>query len=301
MQSLNYKRRYLILNNNKIVLKNVSKRFGKHTALKNVSLEINNGMFGLIGPNGAGKTTMMRLMTTLEEQSKGSISVNGFDTIKDKLEIRKIIGFLPQDFEVYPELKAIEFLNYIANLNKINNKDTIVNSLLKKVNLYNDKDRKIGGFSGGMRRRLGIAAALINNPKILIVDEPTAGLDPEERIRFRSMIVELSQDRIVILSTHIVEDISASCEQIGLLVRGELGYVGRPYDFIDTVANKSWEIMIKDKSELVDIKEKYQIIAITQMKKETSIRVISESKPSINSVLVNPNLEDAYLYYMKDQ
>lgn len=301
MQSLNYKRRYLILNNNKIVLKNVSKKFGKHTALKNVSLEINNGMFGLIGPNGAGKTTMMRLMTTLEEQSKGSISVNGFDTIKDKLEIRKIIGFLPQDFEVYPELKAIEFLNYIGNLNKINNKDTVVNSLLKKVNLYSDKDRKIGGFSGGMRRRLGIAASLIKNPKILIVDEPTAGLDPEERIRFRSMIVELSQDRIVILSTHIVEDISASCEQIGLLVRGELGYVGRPYDFIDTVANKSWEIMIKDKSELVDIKEKYQIIAITQMKKETSIRVISESKPSINSVLVNPNLEDAYLYYMKDQ
>ncbi|WMM26424.1 ABC transporter ATP-binding protein [Tissierella sp. MB52-C2] len=289
------------MNNNKIVLKNVSKKFGKHTALKNVSLEINNGMFGLIGPNGAGKTTMMRLMTTLEEQSKGSISVNGFDTIKDKLEIRKIIGFLPQDFEVYPELKAIEFLNYIGNLNKINNKDTVVNSLLKKVNLYSDKDRKIGGFSGGMRRRLGIAASLIKNPKILIVDEPTAGLDPEERIRFRSMIVELSQDRIVILSTHIVEDISASCEQIGLLVRGELGYVGRPYDFIDTVANKSWEIMIKDKSELVDIKEKYQIIAITQMKKETSIRVISESKPSINSVLVNPNLEDAYLYYMKDQ
>lgn len=301
MQSLNYKRRYLILSNNKIVLKNVSKKFGKHTALKNISLEINNGMFGLIGPNGAGKTTMMRLMTILEEQSKGSISVNGFDTIKDKLEIRKIIGFLPQDFEVYPELKAIEFLNYIANLNKINNKDTIVNSLLKKVNLYNDKDRKIGGFSGGMRRRLGIAAALIKNPKILIVDEPTAGLDLEERIRFRSMIVELSQDRIVILSTHIVEDISASCEQIGLLVKGELGYVGRPCDFIDTVANKSWEIMIKDKSELVDIKKKYQIIAITQMKEKTSIRVISESKPSINSVLVNPNLEDAYLYYMKEQ
>ncbi|MCH5139022.1 ABC transporter ATP-binding protein, partial [Clostridiaceae bacterium UIB06] len=212
---------------NKVIIKNVTKKYGKFKAISNLNLEIKEGMFGLLGHNGAGKTTLMKLITTLSEPSSGKVIVNGLDTIKNKMEIKNIIGFLPQEFSVYPDLTAYEFLDYIAKLNYIKDnkkRKKLIERILEKVNLSEAKDKKIGGFSGGMKRRIGIAQAIIKDPKVLIVDEPTAGLDPEERIRFRTMLVELSESKIVILSTHIVEDIAASCEQMAFLQNGRLRY-----------------------------------------------------------------------------
>lgn len=289
------------ISENKIIIKNLTKKYGKFRALNNLNLEIKEGMFGLLGHNGAGKTTLMKLITTLTEPTKGQIIINGLDTVKDKMEIKNIIGFLPQEFSVYPDLTAYEFLDYIAKLNYVKNKKmrrNLIESVLEKVNLFDVKDKKVGGFSGGMKRRIGIAQAIIKDPKVLIVDEPTAGLDPEERIRFRTMLVELSQNKIVILSTHIVEDISASCEQMALLDGGSLRYAGSPVDFVNEVEGKVWEIQVNNKRELLEIKNKYLIISMKQTKEGTYIRVLSENlREGLNIKKEVPNLEDAYIYF----
>lgn len=289
------------ISENKIIIKNLTKKYGKFRALNNLNLEIKEGMFGLLGHNGAGKTTLMKLITTLTEPTKGQIIINGLDTVKDKMEIKNIIGFLPQEFSVYLDLTAYEFLDYIAKLNYVKNKKmrrNLIESVLEKVNLFDVKDKKVGGFSGGMKRRIGIAQAIIKDPKVLIVDEPTAGLDPEERIRFRTMLVELSQNKIVILSTHIVEDISASCEQMALLDGGSLRYAGSPVDFVNEVEGKVWEIQVNNKRELLEIKNKYLIISMKQTKEGTYIRVLSENlREGLNIKKEVPNLEDAYIYF----
>lgn len=290
----------------KIVLKNVSKTYGKHKSLNNINLEIEKGMFGLLGHNGAGKSTLMKILTTLTEPDRGSsVDVCGYDVFKHKLDIRKIVGFLPQEFSIYPQLTAREFLDYIAQLNCIKNstdRNKVIDNVIEKVNLQECIDRKIGGFSGGMKRRLGIAQALIKNPYVLIVDEPTAGLDPEERIRFRTMLVELSQDKIVILSTHIVEDVSASCEKIGLLVSGELKYVGAPTAFIKNVDNMVWEKTIHNNSELVQMKDLYTIVSIRQSSNGVIVRFIADNyevSEDTGLSAVSPSLEDAYLNFME--
>ncbi|WP_317724186.1 ATP-binding cassette domain-containing protein [Clostridium tetani] len=234
------------------------------------------------------------------------MNICGYDIYKDKLNVRKIVGFLPQEFNIYPQLSPREFLDYIAQLNYIKNsfeRKKVINTVMEKVNLVDCMDEKIGSFSGGMKRRLGIAQALIKNPEVLIVDEPTAGLDPEERIRFRTMLVELSQNKIVILSTHIVEDVSASCEKIALLASGEIKYVGSPSSFIKNVDNMVWEKTIYNTRELIKIKNLYNIVSIRQSSNGIIIRFIANVNnisEKQNLISVNPSLEDAYLHYMEN-
>ncbi|RXM73449.1 ABC transporter ATP-binding protein [Clostridium tetani] len=292
---------------NFISIKNVNKTYNKKKVLNNINLEIGNGMFGLLGHNGAGKTTLMKIITTLITPDKGGkIEICGQDIKENKMNIRKIIGFLPQEFNIYPQMSAYEFLDYIALLNNIHNKnvrDELICNTLSKVNLLDHKNGEVGQFSGGMKRRLGIAQAIIKNPSILVVDEPTAGLDPEERIKFRTMLVELSEDRIVILSTHIVEDISASCEKLALLLSGELKFVGTPDEFIKNTEGYVWEKIITDNKDLIGLKNKYSIISIKRTCGTSTVRFLGNSKDvsslsNVNSVY--PNLEDAYLYFMQN-
>lgn len=292
---------------NLISIKNVNKTYNKKKVLNNINLEIGNGMFGLLGHNGAGKTTLMKIITTLITPDKGGkIEICGQDIKENKMNIRKIIGFLPQEFNIYPQMSAYEFLDYIALLNNIYNKNVryeLIYNTLSKVNLLEYKNGKVGQFSGGMKRRLGIAQAIIKNPSILVVDEPTAGLDPEERIKFRTMLVELSEDRIVILSTHIVEDISASCEKLALLLSGELKFVGTPDEFIKNTEGYVWEKIITDNKDLIGLKNKYSIISIKRTCGTSTVRFLGNSKDvsslsNVNSVY--PNLEDAYLYFMQN-
>jgi ABC-2 type transport system ATP-binding protein len=216
-----------------IIIENLSKNFNEVRALKNVSLHIEKGMFGLIGRNGAGKTTLMRILATLLNKSGGNVSVCGVPAENPK-EIRKLIGYLPQDFSVYPNMRvyeAMDYLGVLSGLSKPVRKERIT-ELLGKVNLSSSRRLKVKALSGGMKRRLGIAQALLHDPQVLIVDEPTAGLDPEERVRFRNLLCEIAGERIVLLSTHIVEDIEKTCEKIAILNRGELIYNGTLHDFI---------------------------------------------------------------------
>lgn len=216
-----------------IIIENLSKNFNKVRALKNVSLHIEKGMFGLIGRNGAGKTTLMRILATLLNKSSGAVTVCGVPAENAK-EIRKLIGYLPQDFSVYPNMRvyeAMDYLGVLSGLSKSVRKERI-NELLNKVNLTSSRRLKVKALSGGMKRRLGIAQALLHDPQVLIVDEPTVGLDPEERVRFRNLLCEIAGDRIVLLSTHIVEDIEKTCEKIAVLNSGELIYNGTLKDFI---------------------------------------------------------------------
>ncbi|GAA0740712.1 ABC transporter ATP-binding protein [Clostridium oceanicum] len=287
-----------------ISFENVSKVFNKDFyALKNVTFEIGEGMFGLIGPNGAGKSTLMKSLVTLINPDKGKIIVDGYDIKKDSLKVRNVVGYLPQEFSIYPNLTSKEFLNYIGQINKIGNRQNRKNKIekvLKQVNLWEMRNKKVGGFSGGMKRRLGIAAAILKNPKILIVDEPTAGLDPEERIRFRMLLVELSKEKCVILSTHIVEDISSSCEKIGFLNKGEIQYIGSPMEFILKAEGKVREFNVENEDEMLDLKQKYQLIGIRRTQAGTIVRVVANNFLKFDKgVDVEPNLEDAYMYFMK--
>lgn len=275
----------------------------KFKALNDVSFKIGEGMFGLLGANGAGKTTLMKSLVTLNNPEKGRIIVDRYDTQKQGLEVRNIVGYLPQDFSIYPNLTAYEFLDYIAQINKINNskvRKSKIQEVLEGVNLWQVKDKKVGGFSGGMKRRLGIAQAILKDPKILIVDEPTAGLDPEERIRFRMLLTEFSQNKCVILSTHIVEDIASSCETIGFLNKGTLMYFGSPVDFIEKVRGKVKEFCISDRKEMLYLKNTYEIISERRTSNGTFIRAIGDNLLNEEKgTLVEPNLEDAYMYYVK--
>ena len=270
-------------------------------ALKGVSFDIHTGMFGLLGPNGAGKSTLMRIICGIFEQSYGTIWVNGMDTRIYREELQSLIGFLPQEFGTYENMTAWEFLDYQAILKGIIDDDTRNERLeyvLKSVHMYERKDAKIGSFSGGMKQRIGIALILLHLPRILVVDEPTAGLDPRERIRFRNLLVELSQERIVIFSTHIIEDISSSCNQVAVINKGELKYYGNPNDMINLELGKVWQFNISEK----EFEELDKKLVIIHMQDENMIRVryLSEEKPRENAVLVEANLEDAYLCLLKN-
>ncbi len=225
--------------NNSIEIKNLNKFYGKKHALKNINLSINQGMFGLLGRNGAGKTTLMKTLATLHQKKNGEITICDIP-IENAKEIRKIVGYLPQDFSMYPSMNVACVMNYLGILSGLNTAQRTqrIESLLKKVNLSQHKHKKIKELSGGMKRRLGIAQALLNNPKVLIVDEPTAGLDPEERIRFRNLLSEIAEDRIVILSTHIVGDIEATCEDIAILNDGKVLYNGTVDNLLNTAQGK---------------------------------------------------------------
>jgi ABC-2 type transport system ATP-binding protein len=229
-----------------IIIENLSKNFGNIQELKNISLNIEKGMFGLIGRNGAGKTTLMRIIATLLNKSGGNVTVCGISTENPK-EIRKLIGYLPQEFSIYPNMRVYEAMDYLGVLSGLDKsvRTERTNELLNKVNLNGSRKLKVKALSGGMKRRLGIAQALLHDPQVLIVDEPTAGLDPEERIRFRNLLCEIAGDRIVLLSTHIVEDIEKTCEKIAVLNKGELFYNGTLKGFIGAEANLEAAFMSK--------------------------------------------------------
>lgn len=280
----------------------IGKRNIPFRALNGVSLEIKTGMFGLLGPNGAGKSTMMRIICGILEQSYGKIWINGLDTKTHREELQGLIGYLPQAFGTYENMSAWEFLDYQAILKGISDtvtRDERLEYVLKSVHLYDRKDDKIGSFSGGMKQRIGIAQILLNLPRILIVDEPTAGLDPRERIRFRNLLVELSRERIVIFSTHIIEDISSSCNQVAVVNKGNLKYFGNPQDMVNIGTGFVWQFTIPA-NEFDDFANKQLIIHHMRDGLNIKVRCLAKEKPAENAVNVSPHLEDAYLCLLKD-
>ena len=280
----------------------IGKRKKPFRALNGVSLEIKTGMFGLLGPNGAGKSTMMRIITGILEQSYGKIWINGMDTQKYREELQGLIGYLPQAFGTYENMSAWEFLDYQAILKGI--KDTTIRNerleyVLKNVHMWERRNDKIGSFSGGMKQRIGIAQILLNLPRILVVDEPTAGLDPRERIRFRNLLVELSRERIVIFSTHIIEDISSSCNQVAVINRGNLKYFGTPSDMVNMGNKFVWQFSLPAK-EFDNFANKQMIVHHMRDGENIKVRCLAKEQPTPDAVNVSPHLEDAYLCLLKD-
>ncbi|WP_078577846.1 ABC transporter ATP-binding protein [Salipaludibacillus agaradhaerens] len=279
-----------------ITIENLTKRYRKATVLNDLSLTIEKGLFGLLGPNGAGKTTLMRMIATLLPLTSGNVVIDGVSLKENPHAIRGKIGYLPQYFNIYPQLKGREFLNYVAVMKGINDKQermTEVSSLLKAVNLENVADRKLKTYSGGMKQRIGIAQALIGNPEVLIVDEPTAGLDPEERVRFRNLLSDISTERAVILSTHIVADIESSCDQLAVLNKGQLMMTGNVTDLIDFAEGKMWEVTVHEREKHLFKEE--QIVATRRAGSDLFFKILSEEKPSEYATPTNPTLEDGYM------
>jgi ABC-2 type transport system ATP-binding protein len=280
-----------------LTIESLSKTYANGVqAVKNVSLTLQQGMFGLLGPNGAGKSSLMRTIATLQEADEGSIFLDGLDVLNQKTELRQLLGYLPQEFGVYPKISAEQMLDHIAQLKGVMHKGErkeLINYLLEKVNLSNDKKKNLGTYSGGMKQRFGIAQALMGNPKLIIVDEPTAGLDPAERNRFYNLLSELGENTIVILSTHIVEDVSTLCSNFAIIYEGEVLYTGTPDTAVNELKGKIFSKAIK-KSEVEQYKTNYKVIS-TQLKAgELFIRIYAETG-SVNSfVPALPDLEDVY-------
>ena len=281
-----------------IVINNLSKNYGKKSALKNVSVTIHSGMYGLLGRNGAGKTSLMRILATLSVPSSGEISMNGIP-IKETTKIREIVGYLPQDFSFYRNMSVYGAMDYLGLLSNIPDKvrKERISALLEQVNLKENVRTKVKALSGGMKRRLGIAQALLHNPQILIVDEPTAGLDPEERIRFRNLLSEFAEDRIVILSTHISSDVESSCENIGVLDNGRMIWSGGTEGLGKQAEGKVYLISAAKKKDKL-IKEKYTVLNIIASGSGTQYRVLSDTPPEEKHILQDPTLEDGYMYLL---
>jgi ABC-type multidrug transport system ATPase subunit len=265
-------------------------------ALDNVSLTISHGMFGLLGPNGAGKSTLMRTIATLQEPDAGSIHLDKLDVLRQKEEVRKILGYLPQDFGVYPRVNAEEMLNHIALLKGMverKQRKEIVQALLHRVNLWDYRRKNLTGFSGGMRQRFGIAQALIGNPELLIVDEPTAGLDPGERNRFYNLLAEIGQNVIVILSTHIVQDVMELCANMAIIHQGKVLFTGAPDQAVSHLEAKIWRKTI-DRDEVKDYSLRMHVISNKLSAGRPQIRVYADSQPEEGFVPVTPDLEDVF-------
>ena len=287
---------------NKIVIKGLSKSYdGKKDALNSLDLVIPNGMFGILGRNGSGKSTLMNIIATILQPSKGTVTINGIE-IKNSQKIRQMIGYLPQDFDFYPNMKVSEVLYYLGFLSKINQKDfdKYVDLILRKVNLIDYKNKKVKSLSGGMKKRLGIAQAILHDPKVIIVDEPTAGLDPEERVRLRNLLSDLAENKIVIRSTHIVSDIESTCNRIAILDKGSLVYKGDIPSLIQQSDDHIYEINLSP-SELESFRENDLFITKTQeIENKLKVRFISETKVA-NAKKVKADFEDAYMYFLKKQ
>ena len=288
----------------KLTVERVSKRYGNGVqALRDFSLELGPGVLGLLGPNGAGKSTLMSILATITLPSSGRVLWDGgsgaLDVATHPNALRNVLGFLPQDFGVYPNLSALEFLEYIAAIKGIDSYTARrrIEELLTLVNLQAAKHRKLGGFSGGMRQRVGIAQALLNDPKLLIVDEPTAGLDPEERVRFRNLISELSHDRIVILSTHIVSDVELTADRIALVGAGQLITCQTPDELLRSLEGRVWECVVPPEM-LAQFKSHHACSGMVRRQDGVHVRVVHERSPWHNAVLQDAVLEDAYLYWV---
>jgi len=280
-------------------IKNLTKQYNKHkTGLEDYSLTIEKGILGLLGPNGAGKSTLMKIIATISKPTSGTVFLDGEDIVKNPDHIRKVLGYLPQDFGVYPNLNAYEFLEYIAAMKGVGGKGLKqrIEMLLEGVNLIRDAKKNIGTYSGGMKQRIGIAQALINDPKVLIFDEPTVGLDPEERVRFRQLISDLSGECIIILSSHIVSDIDTIADKVAIMRQGKLITVGEPKDIIEQASGKVFEILI-DSSELIEFKSRYKVIDSGRQNDKIRVRYISDqASVHAGSILLKANLEDSYLF-----
>lgn len=271
-------------------------------ALTDVHLDIHEGMFGLLGPNGAGKSSLMRIMVTLMKPSSGQIFINGKEISKNRSYVRKMLGYLPQDFSFFSNLKTFEFLDYAARLSGMTSKrkrKQAVDQMLEDVGLFDVRSRKASKLSGGMKRRLGIAQALINEPQIIIVDEPTTGLDPEERIRFRNLLARLSsKDVIIILSTHIVADISSTCEQMALLNQGQVAFTGAPEELVQQAKGHVWSINASEK-EYMEVNQKYEVVSTVMTEEGWKITIVGDGVEGYDAAPVTPNLEHAYVYFVE--
>ena len=286
-----------------IKIRQLSKRYrGGKYALKDVDLQIGNGMFGLLGPNGAGKTTLMRILVTLLKPTSGEVSIDGLDLQRHRAQIRRMIGYLPQDFSNFPKLAAWEFLDYVGALGGLRRKKERldrVDRLLEEVGLFDVRDRLASKLSGGMKRRLGIAQTLIGDPAIMVVDEPTVGLDPQERLRFRNLLADLARGEIIIiLSTHIVGDISSTCTDVALLNGGEIVFKGAPDELVDTARGKVWKVLASH-GELDQLKERYPVVSTVPAASGYEVRLVAGVIPERQAEELNPNLEDAYIHYMQ--
>jgi ABC-type multidrug transport system ATPase subunit len=286
----------------KIQIQNLSKIYnGVKPALDNINLEIGSGLFGLLGPNGAGKTTLMRILVTLMKPSNGTVFIDNLDLQKDRKAIRKMLGYLPQEFSTFSKIKTWEFLDYSARLAGIKSssvRSDLVDKYLDQVGLFDARDRLASKLSGGMKRRLGIAQALIGDPKILVVDEPTTGLDPEERIRFRNLLTEMGQEeRIIILSTHIVGDISSTCTDMALLIDGRVGFKGSPGRLIQQAKGAVFEIDATV-NDLIDIQDNFAVISTIPSESGWKVQVVAKDTGKYASKMIDPNLEHAYVHFI---
>lgn len=286
----------------KLKFDDLTKEFGDFTAVNHINLTMTNGVYGILGVNGAGKTTLMRMLCTLLKPTSGTICCNGKDIFNMDSEYRKLLGYLPQDFGFYPEFTVEDYLLYIAALKGIRPvvAKKRVKELISKVGLSKAAHKKMKKLSGGMKRRAGIAQAMLNNPKILILDEPTAGLDPNERIRFRNLISELSEDRLVLLSTHIVSDIEYIANEIWLMKDGEVLHKGSIEELINSMTETVWECLVP-KNRVSDFMEKYKISNMKSEINQIMLRIISHEKPVENAMRVEASLEDVFLYYFGEK
>lgn len=282
---------------NSLIIENLSKSYADGSkVIDDVSMHLSNGMFGLLGPNGAGKSTLMKTIAGLQSPSSGQIIFNGEDLVKHPLLIKKQLGFLPQDFGVYPKVSAFDLLTHIAILKGLTNKKTRseqILALLNQTNLYASRNKEVHTFSGGMRQRFGIAQALLGNPKLIIVDEPTAGLDPEERNRFNNLLSEIGEDKIVILSTHLVEDVKNLCTDMAVMCKGKIVARGKPADFIQMLDGKIWHRTI-EKHQHAAFKQKYRLIASKLAAGKLTIHVYADENPGEGWQSCTPSLEDVY-------
>ncbi len=287
----------------KITIEGLNKVYNRtNHAIKNINLQIDSGMFGLLGPNGAGKTTLMRILVTLIKPTSGVVKVNDLDLQKDRREIRAMLGYLPQEFHSFSKLKTWEFLDYVARLVGLKEKAkrrNAVDELLEQVGLFDVRDRQANKLSGGMKRRLGIAQALIGEPKVVIVDEPTTGLDPEERIKFRNLLANMSRkDIIIILSTHIIGDISSTCRNMALLNEGEIVFQGAPDELIEQAKDHVWQVDALD-NELETLKEKFPVISTVPTDRGWEVQLVADELDGYKGKKIEPNLEHAYVYFME--
>lgn len=281
-----------------LLIKNVGKKYKKNFwGLESFSLRLTPGVLGLLGPNGAGKSTLMNILATITKPTAGQVFWNGVDVVKKPNGLRAALGYLPQDFGIYPNLNAVEFLHYLAAIKGLDGKTAKrrVDELLEVVNLQHARKRPLSGFSGGMRQRVGIAQALLNDPQLLIVDEPTVGLDPQERVRFRNLIADLSGERIIILSTHIVSDVEATATEIALINNGRLLLHADPETLLQTVHGEVWDWAIPNE-QFPAIKKQYMISSTVRRGNGLNVRVVNKGRPGETAVAVTPTMEDAYLY-----
>jgi ABC-2 type transport system ATP-binding protein len=286
-----------------IRIENLNKIYkGGKKALSDINLTIDDGMFGLLGPNGAGKSTLMRILVTLMKPSSGKVLVNGMDLQKNRKQVRTLLGYLPQDFRFFAKYRTWEFLDYSARLAGLKDRsvrNSEVERMLEQVGLFEARDRSASKLSGGMKRRLGIAQALIGDPKIVIVDEPTTGLDPDERIRFRNLLSKMTEkEMIIILSTHIVGDISSTCRGMALLEKGKLVFEGAPDDLVAQARGHVFQMSVSNR-EFEDVKEKYNVISTIPSINGWDVQVVAENTGNYPSVPIEPNLEHAYVYFME--